>query len=67
MKARIRLVVESVFATLKRQMRLEHHLAKTVAGVAQRVVQRLLALTLAMLINTFIGRPSRALSAYDGR
>src|SRR5215217_1939498 len=28
-KARIRLVVESAFANLKRQMRLEHHLAKT--------------------------------------
>jgi len=28
-KARIRLVIESVFATLKRQMRMEDHLAKT--------------------------------------
>ena len=66
-KARIRLVIESVFATLKRQMRLEDHLAKTLAGLAQRVVQRLLALTLGMLINTLIGRPPRALAAYDGR
>lgn len=29
-RARIRLVIESVFASLKRQMRLEAHLAKTV-------------------------------------
>jgi len=67
MKARIRLVIESVFATLKRQMRLEDHLAKTLPGLAQRIVQRLLALTLGMYINTLLGRPPRALAAYDGR
>ena len=67
MKARIRLVIESVFATLKRQMRLEDHLAKTLPGLAQRIAQRLLALTLAMLINSLLGRPPRALAAYDGR
>jgi hypothetical protein len=66
-KARIRLVIESVFATLKRQMRLEDHLAKTLPGLAQRVIQRLLALTLSMLLNTLLGRPPRALAAYDGR
>jgi hypothetical protein len=66
-KARIRLVIESVFSTLKRQMRMETHLAKTLPGLAQRIAQRLLALTLAMLINTLTGRPPRALAAYDGR
>lgn len=66
-KARIRLVIESVFSTLKRQMRMEDHLAKTLPGLAQRVVQRLLALTLGMLINTILNRPPRALAAYDGR
>lgn len=66
-KARIRLVIESVFSTLKRQMRMEDHLAKTLPGLAQRVIQRLLALTLGMLINTILGRPPRALAAYDGR
>ena len=66
-KARIRLVIESVFATLKRQMRMEDHLAKTLPGLAQRIVQRLLALTLGMLINSLLGRPPRALAAYDGR
>jgi hypothetical protein len=66
-KARIRLVIESVFSTLKRQMRLEMHLAKTPAGLAQRIAQRLLALTLGVYVNTLIGRPPRALAAYDGR
>ena len=66
-KARIRLVIESVFSNLKRQMRLEQHLAKTVDGLAQRIAQRLLALTLGMLINILTGRPPRALTAYDGR
>lgn len=66
-KARIRLVIESVFSTLKRQMRLEMHLAKTAAGLAQRIAQRLLALTLGVYMNTLLGRPPRALAAYDGR
>jgi len=66
-KARIRLVIESVFSTLKRQMRLEDHLAKTLPGLAQRIIARLLALTLGMLINNLLGRPPRALAAYDGR
>jgi len=66
-KARIRLVIESVFSNLKRQMRLEDHLAKTIGGLAQRVAQRLLAVTLGMFINAQLGRPPRALVAYDGR
>jgi Transposase DDE domain len=66
-KARIRLVIESVFSTLKRQMRLETHLAKTPAGLLQRIAQRLLALTLGIYLNTLLGRPPRALAAYDGR
>jgi hypothetical protein len=66
-KARIRLVIESVFSNLKRQMRLEEHLAKTLPGLVQRIAQRLLALTLAMHLNLLTGRPPRALAAYDGR
>ena len=66
-KARIRLVIESVFSNLKRQMRLEDHLAKTLGGLAQRIAQRLLALTLGIFINLLAGRPARALVAYDGR
>jgi len=66
-KARIRLVIESVFANLKGQMRLGDHLAKTVAGLVQRIAQRLLALTLGIFCNLLAGRPARALVAYDGR
>lgn len=66
-KARIRLVIESVFATLKRQMGLEAHLAKTLPGLVARIAQRLLALTLGIYLNCLLGRPPRALAAYDGR
>jgi hypothetical protein len=38
-KARIRPVIESVFANLKRQMRLADHLAKTIGGLVQRIAQ----------------------------
>lgn len=62
-----RLVIESVFSNLKEQMRLERHLAKTPRGLAQRIAQRLLALTIGILLNTLSGRPARALAAYDGR
>ena len=65
--ASTRLVIESVFANLKGQMRLEQHLAKTPAGLAVRIAQRILALTLGILLNTLEGRPARALAAYDGR
>ncbi|MEX2646508.1 MAG: IS982 family transposase [Gaiellaceae bacterium] len=65
--AATRLAIESVFANLKGQMRLEQHLAKTPAGLALRIAQRLLALTLGILLNTLAGRPARALAAYDGR
>jgi hypothetical protein len=66
-KARVRLVIESVFSNLKRQMRLEDHLAKTLPGLIQRIAQRLPALTLGMHLNLLTGRPPRALSAYDGQ
>jgi hypothetical protein len=65
--ASTRLVIESVFANLKGQMRLEQHLARTPAGLAVRIAQRILALTLGILLNTLNGRPARALAAYDGR
>jgi hypothetical protein len=56
--ARMRLVVESTIANLKCQMRLEQHLAKTPSGLVQRIAQRLLALTLGILINALLGRPT---------
>lgn len=66
-KARIRLIIESVFSNLKRQMRLEDHLAKTTPGLVQRIAQRLLALTIAIYLNILTGRPPRAIATYDGR
>lgn len=65
--AGLRLVIESTFANLKCQMRLEQHLAKTPAGLVQRIAQRLLAVTVGMLINALTNRPPRSLVAYDGR
>src|SRR3954447_17759946 len=65
--ASTRLVIESVFSNLKEQMRLERHLARTPVGLAVRIAQRILALTIGMLLNTLNGRPARALAAYDGR
>jgi IS5 family transposase len=65
--ASTRLVIESVFSNLKEQMRLEHHRARTPAGLVVRIAQRILALTLGMLLNTLSGRPPRALAAYHGR
>jgi hypothetical protein len=65
--ARLVSIIESVFSNLKEQMRLERHLARTPAGLAVRIAQRMLALTLGMLLNTLSGRPAGALAAYDGR
>jgi hypothetical protein len=65
--AATRLLIESVFANLKGQTRLEHHLAKTADGPAVRIAQRILALTIGILLNTLTGRPARALAANDGR
>ena len=60
--ASLRLVIESTISNLKCQMRLEQHLAKTPAGLVQRIAQRLLALTIGMLLNALTGRPPRASS-----
>jgi len=65
--ASTRLVIESVFSNLKCQMPLEQNLAKTPAGLAVRIGQRILALTRGIMLNTLAGRPARALAAYDGR
>jgi hypothetical protein len=62
-----RLVIESVLSNRKEQMQLERHLARTPAGLALRIAQRILALTIGMLLNTLSSRPARALAAHDGR
>lgn len=58
--------IESVFDTLKGQLTLEQHGGRTLAGVASRLLRRLLALTAAIWHNHNIGQPVlRSLIAYD--
>ena len=63
----LRQIIESIFETLKAQLGLERHGGRTPAGVAARVLQRLLALTAAIWHNQTTHRPgpARSLLAYD--
>jgi hypothetical protein len=61
---RIRQRIESIVNSLKDQLRLEHHLAKTPAGLICRITARILALTAAIHLNWQTGQPARALTAY---
>ena len=62
----LRQVVESVNNTLKTQLDLERHGGRTIAGVAARVLQRILALTAAIWHNDRTEKPIlRSLTAYD--
>jgi hypothetical protein len=62
----LRQIIESINDTLKGQLDLERHGGRTVAGVAARVLQRLLALTAAIWHNEHLNaRPVRSLLAYD--
>jgi hypothetical protein len=62
----IRQIIESVNATLKTQLDLERHGARTTPGVIIRVWQRLLALNTAIWHNDRIGAEIRRnLTAYD--
>lgn len=64
--AKIRQRVEAVFDTLKGQLTLEHHGARTLAGVHARIGARLLALAAAIWNNYRIDAPvKRSLIAYD--
>lgn len=60
----IRQRIESIVQSLKYQLRLEHHLARTPAGLLTRILARILALTAAIHLNWQLGQPSRALSTY---
>ncbi len=62
-----RQIIESIIQTLKAQLGLERHGGRTPAGVAARVLQRLLALTAAIWHNqtTHQPGPARSLLAYD--
>ena len=64
----LRQTIESIFDTAKGQLDLEAHGGHTLAGVAVRVYQRLLALTAAIWHNDHTGRPiMRSLVAYDSQ
>jgi hypothetical protein len=61
---RVRQRIESIVNSLKDQLCLERHLAKTPDGLICRVAARILALTAAIHLNWQLGRPPRTLSAY---
>jgi hypothetical protein len=64
--ARYRQWIEAIFDTLKGQLTLEQHGARTLTGVHARVATRLLALAAAIWHNWRIGAPTkRSLTAYD--
>jgi len=62
-----RQIIESVNQTLKAQLDLERHGARTRPGVCARILQRILALTAAIWHNETTNRagPARSLTAYD--
>lgn len=61
-----RQIIESINQTLKSQLDLERHAARSLSGVAARVLQRLLALTAVIWHNEQAGMPIlRSLTAYD--
>ena len=62
----LRQVIESINQTFKGQLDLERHGGHTPAGVAVRVLQRILALTAVIWHNDRTGQPvARSLLAYD--
>ena len=62
----LRQVIESINQTLKGQLDLERHGGRSPAGVAVRVLTRILALTAAIWHNDKTGQPvKRSLTAYD--
>jgi hypothetical protein len=66
MLKKVRQLIESVNDTLKGQLDLEQHGARSVEGVAVRVAQRVLALAAAIWHNFRTGQAvSRSLTAYD--
>ena len=63
----LRQIIESIIQTLKGQLTLERHKARTKAGIAVRIGTRLLAVTAAFWHNETYRhtRPARSLTAYD--
>lgn len=61
----VRQWIESVIDSIKGQLSLERHGARTMPGLSCRVAQRLLALAAGLWHNWTIGQPGRHLTAYD--
>jgi Transposase DDE domain len=55
----IRQRIESIFWTLKDQLGLEAHRARTLHGLRARIASKLLAYSAGIWINWLLGRPSR--------
>jgi hypothetical protein len=55
---------ETIFWNLKGTLGLERHGAHTLAGLRERILQRLLCLAACIWLNHRLGRPSRALVSY---
>ena len=62
--APIRQRIESIFWTCKDVLTMERHGARTLAGLRERIAQRLLCLAACIWLNHQLGRPSRSLVAY---
>ena len=62
--APIRQRIESIFWSLKGTLGLERHGARSLAGLRERVLQRVLCLAVCVWLNHHLGRPSRALVNY---
>ncbi len=61
---RIRQRIESIVDTLKAQLLLERHGARTPAGLLARVTARILALCACINLNQRLGLTNRALTPY---
>jgi hypothetical protein len=62
--APLRQRIESIFWSLKGTLGLERHGARTLAGLRERILCRLLCLAACIWLNHRLGRPSRALVSY---
>lgn len=62
--AAIRQRIESIIWSLKGTLGLERHGARTLAGLRERILQRILCLAACIWLNHRLGRPSRALVGY---
>jgi hypothetical protein len=62
--APIRQRIESIFWTCKDILTLEHHRARSLPGLGERILQRFLCLSACICLNHQLGRKSRALVDY---